>query len=91
MIPIHELLARIRWDPEYGRGRFEIGYLDHKEARLVRVALERIAVIPGEHFTFEAIEDDGSVHTVPYHRVRAVWRDGELIWSRAIPGTTASP
>ena len=31
---------------------------------------------------FEAIEEDGSVHSVPYHRVRAVWRDGELIWSR---------
>ena len=91
MTPIHELLARIRWDPEYGRGQFEIGYLDHKEGRLVRVALERIETIPGERFTFEAIEDDGSMHTVPYHRVRAVWRDGELVWSRAAPGSSAAP
>jgi len=29
VIPIHELLARIRRDPEFGRGRLEIGYLDH--------------------------------------------------------------
>jgi uncharacterized protein (UPF0248 family) len=31
---------------------------------------------------FKALEDDGSRHSVPYHRVREVWRDGELIWAR---------
>jgi len=41
-----------------------------------------------EHFAFEAVEDDGSTHSIPYHRVRAVWRDGELIWSR--PGAGGS-
>jgi len=83
MTPIHELLARIRWDPEFGRGRFEIAYLDRVEHRLVRVPLERITAPPSDHFGFEAIEDDGSVHSVPYHRVREVWRNGELIWSRS--------
>ena len=82
MIPIHELLARIRWDPEFGRARFEIAYLDHKRKALVRVPFER-GRIPDEHrFAFEAVEDDGSVHSVPYHRVREVWRDGVLIWTR---------
>jgi len=23
--------------------------------------------------------------TIPLHRVRAVWRDGTLIWERAVP------
>jgi uncharacterized protein (UPF0248 family) len=82
MIPIHELLARIRWDPEFGRGRFEIAYFDRENKHLVRLPLERTAMPPGDRFAFEAIEDDGSTHSVPYHRVRAVWRDGELIWSR---------
>jgi uncharacterized protein (UPF0248 family) len=82
VIPIHELLARIRWDPEFGRARFEIAYLDHKRKALVRVPFERVR-IPEEHrFAFEAVEDDGTVHSVPYHRVREVWRDGELIWTR---------
>ena len=31
MTPIHELLNRIRWDPEFGRGRFEIGFFDRHE------------------------------------------------------------
>jgi uncharacterized protein (UPF0248 family) len=82
MIPIHELLARIRWDPEFGRARFEIAYLDRKARRLVRLPLERVAFPPGERFAFEAIEDDGAARSVPYHRVRELWRDGTLIWSR---------
>lgn len=82
MIPIHELLHRIRWDPEFGKGRFEVGYDDHLAGRLVRVPLARLHLEAGEHFAFEAVEDDGSVHMVPFHRVREVWRDGELIWSR---------
>ena len=82
MIPILELLARIRWDAEFGAARFEIGYVDHRRRDLVRVPLERIA-LPAQHaFAFDVVEDDGSVHSVPFHRVRAVWRDGELIWSR---------
>jgi len=83
VIPIHELLARIRWDPEFGRARFELAYLDRKRRALVRLPLERICMSAEERFAFEALEEDGSVHSVPYHRVRAVWRDGELIWSRA--------
>jgi len=48
----------------------------------VRVPFER-GRIPDEHrFAFEAVEDDGSVHSVPYHRVREVWRDGVLVWTR---------
>ena len=83
MIPIHELLARIRWDPHCADARFEVAYLDRVRRKLVRLPLQRIHVQPGERFAFEAVEDDGSVHSVPYHRVRKVWRDGALIWSRA--------
>ena len=43
MIPIHELLHRIHWDPEFGKGAFEIGYEDHIAGRIVRVPLGRVA------------------------------------------------
>jgi len=81
--PIHQVLARIRWDPEFGRGHFELAYLDRLEKRLVRVPLESVVFRPEDRFGFQAVEADGSVHSVPYHRVRELWRDGELIWSRA--------
>jgi hypothetical protein len=28
MIPIHELLNRIRWDPEFSKGDFQLGYYE---------------------------------------------------------------
>jgi uncharacterized protein (UPF0248 family) len=85
MKPIHELLDRIRWDPEYGRAEFVIGYWDRIAARIERVPFRRTSFLPGEHFSFDVIADDGSVHSVPFHRVREVWRDGELVWQRTVP------
>jgi len=82
MIPIQDLLARIRWDPEFSKGEFTIGYHDRKAGTIVRVPFRHISFPAGEHFAFEAVEDDGEVHSVPLHRVRQVWRDGELIWER---------
>ncbi|HSN21804.1 MAG TPA: DUF504 domain-containing protein [Usitatibacter sp.] len=82
MIPIHQLLSRIRWDPDFGRGRFEIAYVDRQKGALVRLPLDRIEVPRGERFAFEAYEDDGTVHNVPFHRVREVRRDGAVIWRR---------
>ena len=38
LIPIHELLSRIRWDPEFGRGRLEIGFFDRHEGVIHGVA-----------------------------------------------------
>lgn len=82
MIPIQDLLNRIRWDPSYGAGRFTIGYYDRIERRIVRVPLENIDIEPGNHFSFTATQTDGTVHEVPFHRVREVQRNGELIWQR---------
>ena len=83
MIPIQRLLHRIQWDPEFGRAEFEIGYFDRVTNKIVHVPFRRVHFEKGEHFAFEAIEEDGSVHTVPLHRVREVRRNGALIWQRA--------
>jgi uncharacterized protein (UPF0248 family) len=82
VIPIQDLLNRIRWDPEFSKSEFAVGYDDHVAKRIVKVPFRRIHFAAGEHFSFDAVEDDGTVHTVPLHRVREVWRDGELIWRR---------
>jgi uncharacterized protein (UPF0248 family) len=82
MMPIQDLLNRIRWDEEFGRGEFLIGYYDRVADRIVTVPLDRIHFPEEDHFGFDAIESDGSLHSIPFHRVRQVWRDGELIWHR---------
>jgi uncharacterized protein (UPF0248 family) len=82
MTPIQDLLNRIRWDREFGHAHFEIGYYDRIEKTLVRVPFESISFPEGEPFFLEAVAPDGIVHSVPLHRVRAVWRNGTVIWQR---------
>jgi uncharacterized protein (UPF0248 family) len=82
MIPIQQLLHRIRWDPEFGRGEFVIGYYDRVRRCIVQVPFARVQFDPEDHFRFTAVEADGSIHEVPLHRIREVYRDGELIWRR---------
>ncbi|MDD3450322.1 MAG: DUF504 domain-containing protein [Gammaproteobacteria bacterium] len=82
MIPIHELLSRIRWDPEFGRGEFLIGYLDRLEGEIVLVPLGELRFDPGDRFDFELIDAEGVPRTIPLHRIKAVYRNGERIWRR---------
>jgi uncharacterized protein (UPF0248 family) len=86
VITIEALLQRIRWDPEFGRGSFTIGYYDRLRKQIVTVPLQQIHLESGNHFSFTAVEADGTVHEVPFHRVRVVQRDGECIWRRSVPG-----
>ncbi|HKJ10667.1 MAG TPA: DUF504 domain-containing protein [Gammaproteobacteria bacterium] len=82
MIPIQELLNRIRWDPAFGAADFTIGYYDRVEERILRVPLSRLWVEPGDHFAFQLMDAEGEQHSVPLHRIREVYRNGELIWHR---------
>ena len=82
MQPLHLLLHRIRWDPEFGQGRFALGYHD-------RVAGEE-RIVPFGSITFDSsrpgffsFEDTGGVvHHIPLHRVRTVYKNGVVIWER---------
>lgn len=85
MIPIQDLLHRIQWDPALAGARFEIGYLDRVADRIVRVPFGDVRLGRGPRLVLEAVGPDGSMHTVPLHRVREVWRDGQLIWQRLPP------
>jgi uncharacterized protein (UPF0248 family) len=82
MIPLHELLNRIRWDPAYRGARFDLAYEDHLAPSLVHVPFEQITLEPGNHFSFQCVTPDGDPVTIPLHRVRTVYRDGEPIWQR---------
>jgi uncharacterized protein (UPF0248 family) len=86
VIPIQDLLHRIRWDADFGKAEFVIGYYDRVARRIVRVPYRDILVPKADHFAFSAADADGYVHDVPLHRVREVWRDGILIWHRERPG-----
>lgn len=83
MIPIQDLLNRIIWDKEFGRGDFEIGYYDRVEERIIRVSFRMIELVPGDHFSFLLYGPEGETCSIPFHRVRQVYKDGQLIWHRS--------
>ena len=82
MTPIHELLNRIHWDKAFGTGEFEIGCHDRIAGRMMRVPLREIVFEPGDHFSFDLLDDAGELHSIPLHRIKQVFRNGELIWHR---------
>lgn len=62
--------------------RFEIGFYDRLERRIVRVPLASVRFPRGAHLSFEFFDEEGVLHRVPFHRVRRVFRNGRLIWER---------
>ncbi len=82
MKPLREILSKIRWDEEFGKGRFEIGYDDHLEKRIVRIPFEEVVFEEGNPFSFQIRNPEGETVIIPYHRVREVYKDGNLIWQR---------
>ena len=82
MQPIQQLLNRLRWDPRYRAGRFDIGYFDRHARQIIVVPFAALEFPAGERFAFEVMDTDGHVHHIPFHRVRRVWRNGQLLWQR---------
>jgi uncharacterized protein (UPF0248 family) len=86
MMPIHELLNRIRWDREFGRGEFALGYLDRVTGEIIQVPFREVAFPKDNARSFQVVDVEGSVHRVPFHRVREVDKDGHRIWQRPARG-----
>ncbi len=82
MMPVQQLLNKIRWDKEFSSGSFEIGYLDHVEQRTIRIPFRKIRFEEGNSFSFELEDEMGETLQIPFHRIREIYRDGALIWQR---------
>jgi uncharacterized protein (UPF0248 family) len=82
MMPIQDLLNRIRWDAEFARGQFELGYFDRVEGRVIVVLFQAVEFPPDDPRAFRVVDAKGSLHHVPFHRFREVFKDGQCIWRR---------
>ena len=82
MIPIHELLNRIRWDPEFARGNFELGYYDRVEDRVILVPFKEVNFPEDDPQAMKLVDAEGRIQRVPLHRVREVYKDAQRIWQR---------
>lgn len=82
MTPVRQLLNRIRWDRQFADAAFRIGYYDRVADTIIVVPLSQVVQEPGDHFAIRVLDHAGVSHLVPYHRIREVYRNGELIWQR---------
>ncbi|HXR08078.1 MAG TPA: DUF504 domain-containing protein [Candidatus Acidoferrum sp.] len=82
MTPIHQLLNRIRWDSEFGRGNFALGYFDRVAGRVIVVPFQELDFPEDDPQAFRLADTEGRIHRVPCHRVREVYKDGQRIWHR---------
>lgn len=82
MQAIQELLNRIRWDPEFGKGEFELEFADRFQAKPVRLSFCELIFPPTDHYFFHYRNAGGEQHSVPFHRIRAVYKNGDCIWRR---------
>ena len=91
MQPIQDLLHRIKWDPEFGKGVFALGYDDRVADKETRVAVASIRFDPRRPSTFSCEDENGTVVHIPLHRVRTVYKDGVVIWQRRLPVRRGGP
>jgi uncharacterized protein (UPF0248 family) len=82
MQPVHELLNRIHWDAEFSKGEFELWFLDHVTTQLIKLPFKKITFVPGDHYFFHYLDEEGLEHSVPLHRIKAVYKNGKRIWHR---------
>ena len=84
MQPLEDLLNRIRWDAEFASGTFALGYVDRIAGREEIVPFSSARFDPQHRGMFSVQDQDGTVHHIPLHRVRAVYKDGVVIWQRPL-------
>jgi len=81
MQPLDELLHRIRWDPDFGKGQFTLAYYDRVAREEMRVPFMAIT-LDAAAGNFSYADRDEVVRHIPLHRVDTVYKNGVVIWQR---------
>lgn len=82
MQPLRELLNRIRWDPEFAKGAFTLGYVDRVAHEDQTVPLGSVRIDePAGMLSFT--DTEGVARRIPLHRVRTVYKNGAVVWHRS--------
>lgn len=83
MTPIHGLLNRIPWDPEFAKGNLELGYYELTENRIILVPLTAVSLPEDSPQTCQLTDLEGKSPRIPFHRGREVYKASERIWHRS--------
>ena len=79
-----ELFSRIRWDEDFAKAEFAIGYYDRVADRVIVVPFIELSFPVDHQLFFELLDSHGEVRRIPFHRVREIHRNGHCIWRRQV-------
>jgi len=82
MLPLDQLLHRIKWDAEFGKAEFALGYYDRVLDEETIVPFASVTLDAQRDDTFRLTDQEGIERHIPMHRVRTVYRNGAPIWRR---------
>lgn len=78
MIPVKDLLNKIKWDKKENPDDYEIGYWDNKAEKLIFIKFNEIRKIEGNFLLL-----DREIETyIPAHRIKQVKKKGTVVWKR---------
>lgn len=79
MIPIKELINKIKWDKRENPEDYALWFLDLD--KLVEMKYTDIKNIDGN---FMVVEKEGEEVEIPLHRIREVRKKGVVVWKREL-------
>ena len=83
---VRDILGRVAHDVAFARGAtFEAGYFDRVARRVVFVPLAPESLPTPLCGTLQLLAPDGTLATIPLHRLRVIRRNGQMVWSRPGP------
>ncbi|MBW3001982.1 DUF504 domain-containing protein [Candidatus Woesearchaeota archaeon] len=81
MIPIKELLNKIKWDKNENPEDYTVGYYDRLKKEIIEFPFTSIKEIDEN---FMLVEVAGEEKTIPLHAIKIVRKKGEQLWKRPI-------
>ncbi|MBI2658221.1 DUF504 domain-containing protein [Candidatus Woesearchaeota archaeon] len=78
MLPIHQLLNKIKWDKRENPEEYSILYLDRILNKLIQIPYTSIKKIEGSFMVLENVDETN----IPLHRIKKVMKNNVVVWER---------
>ena len=78
MLPIQQLLNKIKWDKRENPSDYTLFYFDRILNKLVSIPYNKIKRLEGSFMVLDNIEETN----IPLHRIKKVAKKDAVIWER---------
>lgn len=78
MLPIHQLLNKIKWDKRENPREYTILYFDRIKKDLIKIPYTKIKRLEGGFMVLDNEEESN----IPLHRIKKVTKNDVVVWKR---------